>query len=474
MNWPTALVLMPMVALVLALLGVLLIGAFFPSHGRIAVIAYFGIVTALALVATVEAPHQYLLDPLIVFDSRTRFFSAMILLAGLAVALMSSAYWQTREVHGETHHREYYALLLVALAGALLLVASRHYAALFLGLEIMSVALFGLIAYPVREVHALEAATKYLVLSGSSSALLLLGMAFAYAATGSLEFSARASMDKVELYRAGLLLMTVAFAFKLSLVPFHMWTPDVYEGSPAPVGALLATVSKSAAAVAWWRLLVESGATHDQAISGVLVVLAMLSMLAGNLLGLFQENVKRMLAYSSVGHMGFWLVPLVVAGPITEEAAGYYLVTYVAAVLAAFGVIAYLSVAEHERDVVEIASFRGLFWRRPGAALALGAALLSLAGIPLTVGFIAKFYLFAAAIDAANWAVVITVALSSAIGIYFYLRLVTVLFLPGVVPHATVAVRGNAVLLLLMTFIVLFGVMPAPFMDAVREAVVSP
>jgi NADH-quinone oxidoreductase subunit N len=272
------------------------------------------------------------------------------------------------------------------------------------------------------------------------------------------------------LARAGFLLAIVGFAFKLSLVPFHMWVPDVYEGAPAPVTALLAAVSKGAVAATLWQWLTLSPLGSDGSVLLALTALAILSMLGGNLLCLWQENLKRLVAYSSVGHMGFWLVPLAVAGPLGGEAAGYYLAAYVAAVLAALGVIAFLS-NDAPEERVQLTSYRGLFWHHPLAAIVLAVAFLSLAGIPLTVGFIAKFYVFAAGVEGARWSLVAVVAASSAIGIYYYLRVITALFVPGEGAEAVDDPAARAVLLFLLLFIVFYGVLPAPLMDAVRAAV---
>jgi NADH-quinone oxidoreductase subunit N len=190
-------------------------------------------------------------------------------------------------------------------------------------------------------------------------------------------------------------------------------------------------------------------------------------MLVGNVLGLFQRNLKRLLAYSSIGHMGFWLVPIAVAGPIAAEAMGYYLAAYVASVLAAFVTISHLS-GGGDGDSADVVRYRGLFAREPLAAVVLATALLSLAGIPLTVGFIAKFYVFIAGVEEARWGLLGVVVVSSAIGIYYYLRVITVFFTAGDAEEAEPTGLGRGVLLFLLLFIVFYGIIPAPLMDAVR------
>jgi NADH-quinone oxidoreductase subunit N len=461
-----AVTLTPVAALAAAALAVMLAGAFVPRPRLLWGMALAGEAAAfggLLWICTRPMGGTGMLD----YTFPTLFFTGMLLMAGLAVTLVSRSYLATRPVHGELHHREFYILLLLLLAGAVILVASRHFALLFLGLELLSVSLFGLVAYTAQERRSLEAGMKYLLLSGSSSALLLFGLALIYAATGSLAFNGAAAPGSEGLARAGLLLGTVGFAFKLSLVPFHMWTPDVFEGAPAPVTALLAGVSKGAVAIAFWQWLALSPLGSDKTLLAALALLAVFSMLVGNVLGLFQRNLKRLLAYSSIGHMGFWLVPIAVAGPTAAEAMGYYLAAYVASVLAAFVTISLLS-GGGDGDSADVVRYRGLFTREPLAAVVLATALLSLAGIPLTVGFIAKFYVFVAGVEGDRWGLLGVVVVSSAVGIYYYLRVITVFFTAGDSEEVEPTGLGRGVLLFLLLFIVFYGIVPAPLMDAVR------
>jgi NADH-quinone oxidoreductase subunit N len=303
-----------------------------------------------------------------------------------------------------------------------------------LGLETLSISLFVLIGYPLKQTRPLEAAIKYLILSGVSSAFLLMGMALIYAQCGELTFSgighfitSQPAMNPMIL--SGIILIVAGLGFKLSLVPFHLWTPDVYEGAPAPITAFIATVSKGAVFVLLLRFFVSSGNYANTSILNVFSVIAVITILAGNLLALLQKNVKRLLAYSSIAHMGYLLVAFIASGSIAPalavESITFYLVAYFITTLGALGVVSVLSTPQTEAD--DIAIYSGLFWRRPWLAGAFTLMLLSLAGIPLTAGFIGKFYIFTCGADARLWGLLIAIIVGSGLGLYYYLKIIVVM-----------------------------------------------
>jgi NADH-quinone oxidoreductase subunit N len=385
--------------------------------------------------------------PLFVVDGYTRIFAGLILLTALTVLLLSAGYIRRAGEPAE----EYCLLLLLATLGAIALVASRHFASLFLGLEILSVSLYALIAYPRRRSDGAEAAVKYLILAGFSSAFLLFGMALLYARLGTLEFgelalrlrsmpgaiaavtassaaaapAARAIADPLVL--AGLALMFAGIGFKLAVVPFHMWTPDVYQGAPAPVTAFVATASKGAVLALLLRFASALGLTGTPAFAWLVALIAVASMFAGNLLALRQPSLKRLLAYSSIAHLGYLLVAFLAGGVAGLDAIVFYLVAYTVTTLGAFGVITVLSGPAGDLDALD--GYAGLGRRRPWLAGTLAAMLLSLGGIPLTAGFIGKFLVIRAGVSAAQWALVILLVVNSAIGIYYYLRVVVAMYL---------------------------------------------
>ncbi len=412
----------PLLVLTATTVLVLLLAAFRRSHALAAGTTVLGLVLALAALplAWTVAPHG--VTALLVVDGYGLFFGGLVCAAALAVTLLVYAYLD--DLHG--YREELYVLLLTATLGAAVLAVSRHFATLFVGLELLSLSLFALIAYPVRRRAPVEAAIKYLVLAGVSSALLAFGLALLYFDLGALGFAHAGALaggaPTSPALAAGFALTLAGLAFKLSLVPFHFWTPDVYEGAPAPIAAFIATVSKGAVAALLLRYLLDTGAYRSEAQLAAVQAIAIATILAGNLLALLQDNIKRILAYSSIAHLGYLLIAFLAAGELAAEAGGYYLVAYFVMTLGAFGVVARLSSSEAE--LMALADYRGLAWHRPGLAAVLAAMLLALAGMPLTAGFVAKFYVFAAGVAAARWPLVAALVIGSVLGLFYYLRVV--------------------------------------------------
>jgi NADH-quinone oxidoreductase subunit N len=361
------------------------------------------------------------------------------------------------------------------------LAGSSHFASLFLGLELLSVSLFGMIGYTFRRDEPLEAALKYLILTGLSTALLLFGLALIYVTLGTMQFrvilhSLAGTHALANPYMLiGLVLIVVGLGFKLSLVPFHMWTPDVYQGAPAPVTAFIATVSKAAVFAVLLRYWVEIDAYHFSAVYLVLTIIAMASMLVGNLLALMQTNVKRILAYSSIAHLGYLLVAFLATGPQAIQAVNYYLAAYVLTSVGAFGVVSVLSSADEETE--DIAAYRGLFWRRPWAAGVLTIMLLSLAGIPFTAGFVAKFYALVAGVSVGGWWLVFTLIAGSAIGLFYYLRIIVALYAnpereaaSARRPYSGAVLAGAVALAAFTIATVWIGVYPGPLIHFIQHA----
>ncbi|NND81703.1 MAG: NADH-quinone oxidoreductase subunit N [Gammaproteobacteria bacterium] len=437
----------------------------------------------MALPDNAQLPLQ--VTPLLIADQYGVFFSILILFGCLITALIARDYLEHRRGENE----EFYLLLLLSGLGGLILVSATHLASFLLGLELLGVALYALIAYPERGHLPLEAATKYLILSGAASAILLFGFALIYAALGSLSFAGIGeklavldlAQDKQLLVLIGTGMVFTGIGFKLSLVPFHMWTPDVYQGAPSPVTGFLATVSKGAIFAALMRLFIDAGLYNYAGLMAGLSAIAIASMLAGNLLALQQDNLKRLLAYSSIAHLGYLIITLVVVASLQQpqlaiEAAGFYLTAYIVTSLAAFSLLTIISsdvpdsVLGDDADLDDVDHLRGLFWQRPLLALLLTVALLSLAGIPLTIGFVGKFYLFAVGIEGSLWWLIGALVVGSGIGIYYYLRVVFIMSSKVDNRNATIApgklsLIAKLVICALLFIMVYLGVMPQSVMD---------
>nr|WP_277602416.1 NADH-quinone oxidoreductase subunit N [Parahaliea mediterranea] len=424
--------------------------------------------------AALEGGADMPVTPLLQADSFARLFTVLFCLAGAISTLLSTDYLGQRDDEPE----EYYLLLLLSSLGACVLAYASHLASLLLGLELMSVALYALIAYPNKAPLPLEAAVKYLMLSGAASATALFGFALLYAGTGSLSFTGLgqaldANPETGVLLPVAAVMVVAGLAFKLSLVPFHLWTPDVYQGAPSPITGFLASVSKAAVLVVLLRWFSDANLFRFPALVQTTAVLAVLSMLVGNLLALLQDNIKRMLAYSSIAHMGYLMIVFAAAAAPGQrdfalEAASYYLIAYTATTLAAFALLTMLGAGEGGREHCQLQDVSGLFWRYPGPAILLLVALLSLAGIPLTAGFLAKFYLVGAASGSGQWVLLGSLVIGSAIGIYYYLRVVFYMSRrPGEYQSRPGMTRFWPVRLtawLLVAAVLLLGVLPQPLL----------
>ncbi len=406
---------------------------------------------------------------LLIMDQYALFYIGLIIVATFAIAILCYGYLQR---HAETRE-ELYVLLLVATLGSMVLVASSHFVSFFLGLEILSVALYALFAYLHTRSRPLEAGIKYLILAGSSSAFLLFGMALVYAQLGTMDLFRLAALlsgaQNSRLVLAGLAFIVTGIGFKLGVVPFHLWAPDVYEGAPAPVAAFIATVSKGAIFALLLRYFYSSGAQHFRAVSVLFAIIAIASMLIGNLLALQQSNFKRILAYSSIAHMGYLLVAFEAGGPMASAAIAFYLVAYFITTIGAFGVVTVLSRQERDADTLE--DYAGLFWRRPMLASIFTCMLLSLAGIPVTGGFLAKFYVVTAGASAGMWALILILVITSVIGLFYYLRVVVTLYkrVPEKAPRAQIHASGASyVLVALAILLIWLGVYPGPLLNVVK------
>ena len=413
-----------------------------------------------------------MVTPLLTMDYFSYFYIGLVILAGLAVSLLSYPDFKRRGIR----QGEFHVLLLLAVAGSATLAASAHFASFLLGLEILSVSLYAMLAYNRADIQGLEAGTKYLILASVSAAFLFFGMAMVYAGAGTMDLAGIAangiggSLPAL----AGLALILVGIGFKLALVPFHMWTPDVYEGAPAPVTAFVASASKGAVFAIVLRYFTQAGIHEAGALAYVILAISIASMFLGNLLALLQENLKRLLAYSSIAHLGYLLLLIAAGGRGAFIAGGYYLASYFAAIIGAFGVISVLTVGKKEPQMLD--EFRGLAWQRPWLAGFFSAMLLSLAGIPLTAGFIAKFYIISLGVAKAMWWPVIILVVNSVIGLAYYLRVIAAIYerpreasLIEAKEMEELPVIGGAVLAVLSAATIVLGIYPSMLITIVER-----
>jgi NADH-quinone oxidoreductase subunit N len=462
--------LFPLIVLAVSPAVIMLAVAFYRNYLLSLLLTLAGILIAFfSLFSIPDTPRH--VTSLLVIDDFALFYMGLIFAASFVVALFSSDYLRMRRGNPE----EFYILLLLATLGSAVLVASDHFASFFVGLEILSVSLYALIGYTRNDLN-IEAGVKYLVLAAASAAFLLFGIALLYAETGTMEFSLVGPGMVSEgasgrLLLTGLAMIIVGTGFKLAVAPFHMWTPDVYEGAPAPVTAFIATVSKGAMFALLLRYFLNVDIHAYGTLFAAVAFIAVISMFTGNLLALLQDNVKRTLAYSSIAHLGYLLVAFLAGGPLRVTAVTLYLAAYFITTLGAFGVVTVLSGKERDADALD--DYRGLFSTRPWLALIFSAMLFSLAGIPLTAGFMGKFYVVAAGAGSDLWLLVIALVINSAIGLFYYLRIIVVMFAyhdwEKTYSARSLPVTGGVVLVVLAVLLIWLGVYPMPLIEMIHS-----
>jgi NADH-quinone oxidoreductase subunit N len=399
-----------------------------PSSPSIAWFALMGLVVtgiANAWLVTLDAP----LNPGLVAVDRFRIFSNFIFLiaAGLSI-LLSMGYLDRRGIN----KGEYYVLILASTVGMMLMAASLDLILLFLALELMSIAIYVLVGFDRRDPRSSEGSLKYFLLGAFSSAFLLYGVALAFGSTGTTNVAEMApllgsGLERNGMFVAGAALLLVGLAFKVAAVPFHMWTPDAYDGAPTPITALMATGVKAAAFAAFIRIFAVAFAGLYQEWSGVLWWLAVLTMFGANLIAVTQGSVKRMLAYSSIAHAGYLLVALLAANAYGAAAFLFYLLVYTVMTAGAFGVV--IASAKDGRERVALQDYSGFGWQQPLLGATFAIFLLSLAGFPLTGGFIGKLFILRAILDAQQPVLAVLLVIASAISYFYYLRVVIVMYM---------------------------------------------
>jgi NADH-quinone oxidoreductase subunit N len=429
-----------------------------------------------AITASILSPRGIVGFGVIVVDNFTVFFNVTICAIGLLTILLSVGSADRDRLPAG----EYYALMLFSIVGMMLMGSTRDLLVIFLALEIMSLAVYVLTGIKRQSEQGAEAAFKYFVLGAFSSAFFLYGIAMAYAATGSLKLDeigmriAGSSLEPSILVVLAMVLLLVGLGFKVSAVPFHMWTPDAYEGAPTLVTGFMSTGVKAAAFAAFVRVFLSALEPLYVHWAPVLSAIAGVTMIVGTVVGVAQSSVKRMLAYSSIAHAGYLLVGLVAANSAGKAAILFYVVAYGVTNLGAFGVLAALSSADRPHD--QVRDFAGLWTERPGLAALLTVFLLSLGGFPPTVGFIAKWYIFSAAVQQNLIALAVIGVLTSVVSVFFYLRIVVMMYMVEGQPLGhrpavpTIALAG---LLIAVVAVFYLGVLPGRLLSIAAESVAS-
>jgi NADH-quinone oxidoreductase subunit N len=463
---------------------VILLQAFAPIRGKnyFGYVSLIGIVTAVIIVCYKPCAFnlrsvEYSFSGMWVVDNYGRFFKLIFLLGTGLTILISINYVANEQIQ----HGEYFALILFATLGMMIMASGADLIVIFLGLELMSISLYVLAGYTRRRMISNEAALKYFLLGSFATGFLLYGIALLYGSAGVTNLKGISEIifnigSQNHTVIMGMALLLIGFGFKIALVPFHMWTPDVYQGAPSPITAFMSAGPKAAAFAAFIRVFMEALPLLQGKWVALIWIMAVLTMSVGNVIALVQDNIKRMLAYSSIAHAGYVLVAFLSAGELGITSILYYMLAYTFMNIGAFGIITVLSGKGEER--VSVQDYSGLGYKHPLAAIALSLFLFSLAGIPPTAGFMGKFYIFSAAIKEGYIGLAIIGVINSVVSVYYYLRVTVAMYMKepeaitkDEIPAVVVFSPALVIALLISAYGVLrMGLFPSAYIDMARQS----
>jgi NADH-quinone oxidoreductase subunit N len=464
---------LPETILAVGVMALLLIGAWRGDKGFALVDELAVALLGLAIISIVLSvkPDRSVFDGAFMDDAFARFMKVLSLGAALVSILLSVDYLRRAGLE----KFEYPILIILSTLGMMLLISADNLIAFYLGLELMSLALYVMAAFAREDGRSSEAGLKYFVLGALSSGMMLYGASLLYGFAGTVAFSGIANAVSASAPIGvvfGLVFVMAGLAFKMSAAPFHMWTPDVYEGAPTPVTAFFASAAKAAAVAVTVRIVITAFPGADQQWRQIIVFLAIASTLLGSFAAIGQTNIKRLMAYSSIGHMGFALIGLAAGNEIGIRGVAIYLAIYLVMTLGAFAAI--LAMRVDGKSVENISDLAGLSRTNGLMAFFLAMLMFSLAGIPPLAGFFAKYYVLLAAVDAGLYPLAVVGVLASAVAAFYYLRVVKIMYFDEPAPHfdpSPLAVR--AVLALSTISLLVFWIYPTPVMDAASVAAKS-
>lgn len=468
--------LLPLLTIVAASLLIMILEAFFKKENR-SYLAYLSLLFLVAAAAECikfwDKGYSYF-DGNLSLNNLSLFFSIILIVATFLVVLISMKYLTLQNAN----YGEYYALLLFALSGMIIMVSSSDLIVIFLGLEVLSLSSYALAGLRRQDEKSNEAAVKYFLLGSFASAFLIFGIAFLYGATQTTEIPSiiqglQSGASAGTLGLVGLGFIVVGFGFKIAVVPFHMWTPDVYQGAPTPITAFFSVGPKAVGFAVLLRIFIPyfQDALESELIFGSLWIIAAVTMIAGNLIALRQTNVKRILAYSSIAHAGYLMVAILAQD---TQSLVFYLTAYLFMNIGAFAAVIALGKRDHE--YLELEDYKGIGFRYPWIGATFAVFLISLAGFPPTGGFLAKFYVFSAAVRQGLVSLVIIGVLASLVSVFYYLRIIIYMYMKEASYEVDIDIDNPALFLAL--FLCLYGVLqlgifPGNILILIRQAVSS-
>jgi NADH-quinone oxidoreductase subunit N len=461
---------------------VLMLGAIFPriSGRQVSGISLLGVLAAFVATVLLWGRSEPAFSKMIVLDNFGLFFNVIFLICMALTILVSIDYFD--KTPGRTEQPEYYGLLMFACVGMMFMAAGADLIVIFLGLETMSISVYILAGFLKDDLKGNEAAIKYLLLGAFSTGFLLYGIALIFGATGSTNLAAiyenlrvGASLSSPMIV-FGMALLIVGFGFKVAAVPFHMWMPDVYEGSPTVVTAFMSAGVKAAAFAAFLRVFVYALPALQPHWTAILWALAILTMTVGNLAALLQENIKRMLAYSSIAHAGYIMIGLTVARHAADDIGTYsilyYLLAYTFMTMGSFIVV--ILYGRHAEENLNISDYAGMGYKYPLLGVAMAVFMFSLAGIPPMAGFVGKFYIFAAAVKGGYIDLAVIGIINSILSVYYYLRVTVMIYMREPAADAPVLKFSRAATLatvIAAAATLILGIVPGTFISLARQSI---
>jgi NADH-quinone oxidoreductase subunit N len=443
-------------------------------RGWLAAVTVVGLLGALAASLPLWGQNRAAFGDTVVADSLAAFFNVLLIVISILTALISPRFLRALDLD----FGEYYILLLGATAGMMLLAAATSLMTIFLGIELLSICLYVLSGFARTALRSQEAALKYLLLGGFATGFLLYGMALIYGATGSTTLRGIAAFTVAAssvasgnvLLLVGIALLSVGLAFKVSAAPFHMWTPDVYEGAPTVVTTFMSVATKAAAFAAIGRIFIATFPSISSRWYFPLALIAIFSLFIGNLVAITQDNIKRMLAYSGIAHAGYILLGVLPGTTQGFTATLFYIAAYAVMNFGAFAVVT--AIGAGGEQTAELSYWRGLFYRRPFLATVMTIFMLSLAGIPPTVGFFAKLFVFQALVTAQIWAPLVVAVIMTIVSFYYYLRVIVVMLAQpdGAVAEKHLGFSTSTVLGAAAVATIFFGLFPSVVLDWASHA----
>lgn len=468
----------PLLILCATALIVLAIDCFWPPERRshLAYITVAGCLLALGATWRLWGVQEAVFGRMIIVDNYSTLFTGIFIVGTTLTTLLSIGYTSRMGID----RAEYYALLLFATVGMIMMAQGLNLITIFLGLETLSISLYILAGIQRQRAASIEASLKYFLLGAFSSAFFLYGVALTYGATGSLDLEhitravGETTFASKPLLLMGVGLMLIGFGFKVATVPFHVWTPDVYEGAPTSVAAFMSVGAKAAGFGAFVRVFSISLQPLSQDWTHLLWLLAVATMVVGNVMAIAQTNIKRLLAYSSIAHAGYVVVAMVAASALGTSSVLFYLLVYTFMNLGAFGVV--LVLGRQDEEVLAIDDFAGLGRRAPALAAAMALFMFALAGIPPTAGFVGKFYIFSAAVQGGFVGLAVIGVLASLVSLYYYFRVVVVMYFmepAGEIPLAPRSAPATVALVIAAAATLGLGLYPSPFITAAGRSLVA-